>query len=124
MITEALITISGSVSLGFIYPSLAEIFHRLVPLVLFLGLTHALVIFPTIIALFLQLVDSFDPENDIHEVPNPKEQNEEVSLEVRNRDIHQLRSKRPGISVVGISCRFPGAKTKDEFWHYLSKERV
>ena len=121
VITEALITISGSVSLGFIYPSLAEIFHRLVPLVLILAVTHALVIFPAMIALFLQLVDSFDPESDMHRVPNPKEENDEVSLQVRNDDINQLRSKRPGISVVGISCRFPGAKTKDEFWHLLEQ---
>ena len=123
VITEALITISGSVSLGFIYPNLAEIFHRLVPLVLVLGMTHALVIFPAIIALFLQLVDKFDPESDMHTVTvtSSKEQNHEVSLQVRNGDIHQLRSKRPGISVVGISCRFPGAKSKDEFWHLLEQ---
>ena len=119
VITEALISISGSVSLGFIYPSLAEIFLRLVPLVLILAVTHALVIFPSIFALFLQLVHSLDSESGIHKVPNPEDQNDAVSLQVRNGDIHQLRSKRPGISVVGISCRFPGAKSKNEFWHLL-----
>ena len=121
VITEVLITICGSVSLGFIYPSLAEIFHRVVPLVLILGLTHALIFFPAIIALFLQLVHSIDSENDMHAAITPKEQNDEVSLQVRNGDIHQLRSKRPGISVVGISCRFPGAKSKDQFWHLLEQ---
>jgi len=121
VITEALITISGSVSLGLIYPTLAEIFHRLVPLVLILGVTHALVIFPAIIALFLQLVHSLHSQNDIHIEKPPKEQNDEVSLQVRNGDIQQIRSKRPGISVVGISCRFPGAKSKDQFWHLLEQ---
>ena len=121
VITEALITISGSVSLGFIYPSLAEIFHRLVPLVLILGVTHALVIFPAIIALFLQLVHRSHSESDIHKELTSIEKNDEVSLQVRNGDIHQLRSKRPGISVVGISCRFPTAKSKDEFWQLLEQ---
>ena len=121
VITEAFILISGSVSLGFVYPSLTEIFHRLVPLVVILGVTHALVFFPPIIALFLQLVHSFDDESDIHREPTPKEQNNKVSLQVRNGDIHHLRSKRPGISVVGISCRFPGAKSKDQFWHLLEQ---
>ena len=121
VITEAFITISGSISLGFVYPSLTEIFHLLVPLVLILGVAHALVFFPAIIALFLRLAHSFDCESDIHRVPDPKEQNDKVSLQKRNGDIHHLRSKRPGISVVGISCRFPGAKSKDEFWHLLEQ---
>ena len=121
VITETFITIAGSVSLGFIYPSLTEIFHRLVPLVVILGATHALVFLPAIIALFFQLLHSFDCQSDIHRVPTPKEKNDEVSLKVRNGYIDHLRSKRPGISVVGISCRFPGAKSKDEFWHLLEQ---
>ena len=120
-ISEALITVSGSVSLGFIYPNLAEIFQRLVPLVLSLGLTHALVIFPAITALFLQIMHSFHSQSDIHTIPTTKEQNYQVSLKVRNNDKRQLRSKRSEISVVGISCRFPGAKNKDEFWHLLEQ---
>ena len=121
VVTAASITISGSVSLGFIYPSLAEIFHQLVPLVLVLGLTHALIIFPPIIVLFLEFLHSFESRNDVDVLDTHKEQNNEVSLQVRDGVIQQPRSKRPGISIVGVSCRFPGASSKDQFWHFLQQ---
>ncbi|KAL9968892.1 hypothetical protein ACROYT_G021036 [Oculina patagonica] len=121
VVTAASITICGSVSLGFIYPSLADIFHRLVPLVLVLGLTHALVVFPPIMVLFLEFVHSFESQNDVDVVHTHKEHNDEVSLQVRDEVTLQLRSKRPGISIVGISCRFPGASGKDQFWYFLEQ---
>ena len=119
VVTAALITVSGSVSLGLIYPGLANIFHRLVPLVLVLGMTHALVIFPSIIVLFLEVKNIFDSQNDVDIVPTFKEQHNELLLQVRDGNLQQLKSKRPGISIVGISCRFPGANSKDQFWYYL-----
>ena len=120
-VTAASITASGSVSLGFIYPSLVEVFHRLVPLLLALGLIHALFIFPTIIVLFAEFVQSFDSQNDMDIVSTQKKQNDGVSLQVRESDTRQLTSERPGISIVGISCRFPGASSKDQFWHLLEQ---
>ena len=121
VVTAASITASGSVSLGFIYPSLVEVFHRLVPLLLALGLIHAFFILPTIIVLFAEFVHSFDSQNDMDLVPSRKKQNNGVSLQVRESDTRQLKSKRPGISIVGISCRFPGASSKDQFWRLLEQ---
>ena len=121
VVTAASITVSGSVSLGFIYPSLVEVFHRLVPLLLALGLIHALFILPTIIVLFAEFVHSFDSHNNTDLVPSQKKQNDGVSLQVRESDTRQLTSKRPGISIVGISCRFPGASSKDQFWSLLEQ---
>ena len=113
------ITISGSVSLGLIYPSLSGIFHRLVPLVLVLGMIHALVVFPPIMVFFLEVKHSFCSQNDVDRVPTFKEQHDGLSLQVRDGKLRQLKSKRPGISIVGISCRFPGASSKDQFWYFL-----
>ena len=113
------ITISGSVSLGLIYPSLSGIFHRLVPLVLVLGMIHALVVFPPIMVFFLEVKHSFCSQNDVDRVPTFKEQPDGLSLQVRDGKLRQLKSKRPGISIVGISCRFPGASSKDQFWYFL-----
>ena len=121
VVTAASITASGSVSLGFIYPSLVEVFHRLVPLLLVLGLIHALFILPTIIVLFAEFVHSFYSYNDMDIAPTKKKRNDGVSLQVRESDTRQLTSKRPGISIIGISCRFPGASSKDQLWHLLEQ---
>ncbi|KAJ7385706.1 hypothetical protein OS493_013735 [Desmophyllum pertusum] len=123
VLIAAFIAISGSLSLGFIYPSLADIFNRLIPLVLALGLIHALFIFPPIIVLFVEFVDSLTYQNDVdtHVLLTQKENNEGVSLLLQNGHLRQLKSKRPGISIIGISCRFPGASSKDLFWDLLDK---
>ena len=117
MITEALITISGSVSQGFIYPSLAEIFHRLVPLVLFLGLTHALVIFPAISALFLRLVDSFDPENGRNKTKRYRWKYE-IAIYISS-DLNALEFQS-----LASAADFPEQRPRTSFGIYLSKERV
>ena len=119
VVTAASITVSGSVSLGFIYPSLVEVFHQLVPVLLALGLIHALFILPTIVVLFATFVHSFDSKNGMDIVPTQKKQNDGLSLKAQESDARLLTSKRPGISIVGISCRFPGASSKDQFWQLL-----
>ena len=122
VLTAVTITISGSVSLGFIYPSLEDIFHRLVPLLLTLGLTHALFIFPAIFVLCAEFLHSLYSQNDMDTIPTDREQNEDASnMEVRDGEPRQLESKCPGISIVGISCRFPGASSKDQFWQFLEQ---
>ena len=120
VLVAAVIAISGSISLGFIYPSLTDIFHRLLPLVLLLGLVHALLIFPPIIVLFFEFVDSLTCQNDVDMLPIHHERNR-VSLQLHESYAPQQKSKRPGISIVGISCRFPGASSKDQFWDLLEK---
>ena len=121
LITGASVMISGSVSLGFIYPSLGGIFHRLLPLIISLGLLHALVILPAMIVLLAELVHHFSSRYDVDMLPTDMEQSDEVSAEGRNDGIWQVKSKRPGISIVGISCRFPGASSKDMFWDLLEQ---
>ncbi|KAJ7385703.1 hypothetical protein OS493_013732 [Desmophyllum pertusum] len=123
VLIEAFIAISGSLSLGFIYPSLADIFNRLIPLVLALGQIHALFIFPPIIVSFVEFVNHLNYQNEVgtHVLLTKKEINEEVSLQLQDGDLLRLKPKRPGISIVGISCRFPGASTKDRFWDLLEK---
>ncbi len=115
----ALIAISGSISLGFIYPSLTDIFYRLIPLVLVLGLIHALLIFPPIIVLFFEFVESFICQNDVDMLPIQQER--KISIKLQESQVQQQKSKRPGIAIVGISCRFPGASSKDLFWDLLEK---
>ena len=122
LLVASLIAIAGSISLGFIYPSLANIFTRLTPLVLVLGLIHALVIFPPFIVLIFEFVDSFTCQNDIDMLPTRTERNV-MRLQLQDDHLEQPKSKRPGISVVGISCRFPGASSKDLFWDLLEKGR-
>ena len=119
LLVASLIAIAGSISLGLIYPRLAIIFTRLTPLVLVLGLIHALVIFPPFIVLIFEFVDSFTCQNDVDMLPTQTERN--VMLSQLQDDHVQPKSKRPGISVVGISCRFPGASSKDLFWDLLEK---
>ena len=119
VVTAVSITISGSVSLGLIYPNLSSIFHHLVPLVLVLGMIHALVIFPPMTVFVLEVKHRFHSQNEVDKVPTFKEQHDGLSLQVRDGLVRQLKSKRPGISIVGISCRFPGASSKDQFWYFL-----
>ena len=120
LLVASVIAIAGSISLGFIYPSLANIFTRLTPLVLVLGLIHALVIFPPFIVLIFEFVDSFTCQNDVDMLPTQTERNVMLS-KLQDDHLQQPKSKRPGISVVGISCRFPGACSKDLFWDLLEK---
>ena len=111
VLTAALLEISGSIALGFIYPALQGIFVRLIPIVLVLGVINAFVILPPMITLL------FSCEEDIQmELKKP-----EIPLKVVGGDSPQLRPKFPGISIVGIGCRFPGANTKDLFWNLLEE---
>ena len=121
VLIAALLEISGSVSLGFIYPELTDIFFRIIPLVFALGVIHALVVFPPIITLFVTVMERFDSQNELDMLLNMKERKKEISLQVREFDVTQVTSKRPGISIVGISCRFPGASNKDQFWDLLEQ---
>ena len=117
VLTAAMLEIWGSISLGFIYPTLQDIFFRLIPPVLVLGVIHAFVILPPMITLLFGLMDSFDSPNEEDIEMDGK--NPVKPLKVEGGDSPQRRPKLPGISIVGIGCRFPGANSKDLFWNLL-----
>ena len=119
VLTASLLEICGSISLGFIYPALQDIFFRLIPPLLVLGLVHALVILPPMITLLFSLMESFDSPNeeDIEMVQKKLE----MPLKVLIGDSPKVKPKLPGISIVGIGCRFPGANSKDLFWNILEQ---
>ena len=121
VLIAALLQITGSISLGFIYPSLQDIFFPLVPLVSVLGLIHALVIFPPIITLLFELMVRFDSPSEIYKRHSTKKRKKGMALQEMNGDVSQVKPKRPGISIVGIACRFPGANSKDMFWDLLQQ---
>ena len=117
VLTAVLLEICGTISLGFIYPTLQDIFFRLIPLVLILGLIHAFVIFPPMITLLFGLMDGFD---SLNQEDTDMDRNEpEKPLKVVGGDSPQHRPMHPCISIVGIGCRFPGANSKDLFWSLL-----
>ena len=122
VLVASLIEIAGSVSLGSIYPSLANIFSQLIPLVFALGLIHALLIFPPTVLLFVEFVDHFQSQSDVDVLFSQwKKKDDGVLLQIQNDGIHQLKAKHPGIAIVGISCRFPGANSKNQFWDLLEQ---
>ena len=123
VLTAALLQICGSISLGFIYPALQNIFFRLVPLVLSLGVIHAIVIFPPTITTFVELINSFDSLNEeivLNSVVDELEQ-KLTSLKVLDCTSFHVKAKYLPVSIVGIGCRFPGAKNKDLFWNLLEQ---
>ena len=117
VVMAGFLEVSGSVSLGFIYPSLQDIFFRLIPVVFALGLIHALAILPPTVTLFFELMDSFNFQNMLPNQTN--QERRKMSMQIRHRYAPQAISKRPAISIVGISCRFPGANSKEMFWNLL-----
>ena len=115
----AFLDISGSISLGFIFPNLQNIFYRLIPVVFSLGLIHAVVILPPTVTLLFKFKDTFDLLNIF---PNQtKSKRRKMSLEILFGSLPQATYKRPAISIVGISCRFPGANSKELFWNLLEQ---
>ena len=119
LLIAALLEICGSILLGFIYPTLQDIFFRLIPPVLVLGVIHALVISPPMITIVFEFINSFDSPNEEGILMNQKKRKKSPKL--LDVDTSPLKPKRPGISIVGIGCRFPGASTKDLFWELLEQ---
>ena len=120
VLVATLLAVAGSASLGFIYPSLKHLFFQLIPLVFFLGLIHGLSILPPIVTLFFGFMESFDSQNEVDILPTQTNRKERgMSLQVW--DFEASKSTRAAISIVGISCRFPGASSKDLFWNLLEQ---
>ena len=116
-----ILTIVGSVGLGFTFVHLADIFHCVLPLVITLGLVHALVILPPLLSLkrdnmwYLTIADW-------------------TMSKVRSQEYHMKYSapsgfetcrppKHPSISIIGIGCTFPQANSKNDFWGMLISGR-
>ena len=116
-----LISVAASVSLGFIFPSLADIFHLTLPMILILGLIHALVILPAVIILHEEVLHRFHFREDVEDEPNTKELQDLLLDKTRSSNIGKLTPRRPGISIVGISCKFPSASSVDQFWILLKQ---
>ena len=117
----AFLEISGSISLGFVFPNLQNIFFRLIPVVFSLGLIHALVILPPTVTLLFAFKNTHDIFNILPNQTKPK--GRKLSLEILHGSLPQATYKRPAISIVGISCRFPGANSKELFWNLLEEGR-
>ena len=111
--------LSGSISLGFIFPNLQNIFFQLIPVVLSVGLINALVIMPPTVTLLFAFKNTFDLFNILPNQTKPK--GRKMSIEILHGRIPQATYKRPAISIVGISCRFPGANSKEQFWNSLEQ---
>ena len=117
-----LLAVAGSASLGFIYPSLKHLFFQLVPLVFSLGLIHGLLILPPIVTLFVRFTESFASQIEVGMLPTQTNRKERgMSLQVWDFEASKPKSIRAAISIIGISCRFPGASSKDLFWNLLEQ---
>ena len=66
---------------------------------------------------------SFHFSGDEEEEPNSQELQDLSLEETRGGNIGKFLSRRPGISIVGISCKFPGAGSVDQFWILLKQEK-
>jgi len=122
VLIAALLDISGSISLGFIYPILQNIFFRLIPPVVALGFIHAVLLFPPIVTILFELTDGYDFLNEQKKTLTPTCQKEQGTLlQELKSNVSQVHPKRPPISIVGIACRFPGANSKDMFWDLLQQ---
>ena len=117
VLLAAFTAIIGSISLSFIFPSLNIEFIAVIPLITVLGLLHALILLPS----HLSFLDQIFTCCDSIEINNFVSLSREESLPLKSATdlVIQYKAKRPGISIVGIGCRFPGANSKDLFWDML-----
>ena len=114
----ALLSVLGSICLGFVFRNLNLLFINVLPLVLVFGLIHALLLLPASFLFLDKLKTLFRHDS----IPNRrfvfswKETNVES---VSTYKAKRFRSTRKGVAVVGVACRFPQARNKDEFWSML-----
>lgn len=117
------LAIVSSIGLGFIYPNLATIFHRVLPIFFALSLFHALGYIPSVLLMTSKpmeactrgMATSFEQPQQMFEL---RDQKQALQRELPLKDSFQRPS---GVAIVGISCRFPNAENKDLFWDMLIK---
>lgn len=118
----AVLAIASSIGLGFIYPNLTPIFHKVLPILFTLSLFHALGYIPSALLMTSKpmeacargMATSFEQPQQLFELRDQQQSLRESPL----KDSFQRPS---GVAVVGISCRFPNAENKDLFWDMLIK---
>lgn len=123
ILSGALLAIVSSIGLGFIYPNLAPIFHRVLPIFFTLSLFHALGYIPSALlmtskpmeACARSMATSFEQHQQLFEL---RDYQQALQRELPSKDSFQRPS---GVAIVGISCRFPNAENKDLFWDMLIK---
>lgn len=114
-----------SVALGFAFPCLSVLFIKAGPIIIAFGLFNALILLPFLLILY---GNKFTKRFGHSSVPLS-------SFVVHRGQRHkkipflamQVNSKEPpkfpGISIIGMACRFPSASNKDEFWNMLTEGR-
>ena len=117
VLLTAFTTVIGSISLSFIFPSLNIEFIAVIPLITVLGIFHALILLPSHLSFLDQIFTCCDSIEIVNFVSLRRK--ESLPLKSATNVVIQYKAKRPGISIVGIGCRFPGANSKDLFWDML-----
>ena len=123
ILSGAVLAIVSSIGLGFIYPNLAPIFHKVLPILFMLSLFHALGYIPSALLMTSKpmeacargMATSFEQPQQLYEL---KDQQQALQRELPLKDSFQRPS---GVAIVGISCRFPNAENKNLFWDMLIK---
>lgn len=110
-----ILAILSSVGLGFIYPNLTLIFHRVLPIHFVLGVFHALGYIP------VALLITSKPVEACTRAMLPTISQLELLRQKKSTPVFSsCRQSRPsGIAILGISCRFPNAENKGLFWDML-----
>ena len=119
----AVLGIASSIGLGFIYPNLTPIFHKVLPILFILSLFHALGYIPSALLMTSKpmeacargMATSFEQPQQLFEL---RDQQQSLQRESPLKDSFQ---KPSGVAIVGMSCRFPNAENKDLFWDMLIK---
>ena len=114
VLSGGVLTILGSFGLGFVFPHLGNLFQAVFPSVLLLGLIHAFLILPPLLSLTGYHLKSLTSKTI--ELTSEGKQ-----TYVKNKELpaQKRKPKHPGISLVGISCKFPRAENKLQFWDML-----
>ena len=118
VVSGGALTVLGSFSLGFVFPHLWNLFQTVFPPLLLLGLVHAFLILPPLLSLtgyHLGFITSKLTELSSSE------------MQTQQQKFQLLKCPRapahPGISLIGISCKFPQAESKLQFWDMLVNGR-
>ena len=114
----ALLSVLGSISLGFVFQNLDVLFIKVLPLVLVFGLLHALLLLPASL-LFLEKLKTLFKHDSVGNRRFVFSWKETNAGNTSTYNAKRLRSMRKGVAVVGVACRFPQARNKDEFWSML-----
>ena len=126
VVVAGFIATCRSISFGFVYPSLSEVFQRLVPVVSVIGMIHAFFISPPIIhvVLLLQFLDNVIYQNNYDVLPNQNGKSEGVTLQLLNGHVNQVFLNGLVFPLLVSAADFLERIIRMSFGRYLSKGRV